>query len=197
MDNLNFLSNLDNDDKVSLNDDFFFKIDEDNLENVESSNDKLYIMYIIYTFNNTFNILRRNLVSNDEYLDILEKLDSAYNNVYNNVYFKSLLENNDFFKKNMLIIGCELDNFEAFRYNKCYRITNSIYYNFYNFLRYIRRTSWMIHEVNYEINLRPFISDSESDISEDGVDSNIESDDSVENQEIDEDGNILVDKKED
>ena len=55
----------------------------------------------------------------------------------------------------------------------------------------------MIHEVNYEINLRPFISDSESDISEDGVDSNIESDDSVENQEIDEDGNILVDKKED
>ena len=58
MDNLNFLSNLDNDDKVSLNDDIFFKIDEDNLENVEASNDKLYIMYIIYTFNNSLNILR-------------------------------------------------------------------------------------------------------------------------------------------
>ena len=209
MDNLTFLSNLDNYDKVSLDDDIFFKIDEDNFENVESSNDKLYIMYIIYTFNNTFSILRRNIVSNKDYFDILNKLNNAYDNIYNNIYLKSLLDNNKFFKKNMLIIGNDLEDFERFRYNKCNRVMNSMYYNFYNFLKYIRRTSWMIHEVNYDINIRPYISDSESDVSEEGVDFNSDesdvseegvdfnSDESVDNQEIDEDGNILVDKKED
>jgi hypothetical protein len=202
MNNLDFLSNLDNNDIVSIDENLFFKIDEDNLENVELSNEKLYIMHIIYTFNNTFSILRKNIVSNKEYFDILNKLNNAYDNIYNNIYLKSLLNNNKFFEMNMLIIDNDLEYFERFRYNKCNRIINNIYYNFNNFMKYIRITSWIVHSVNYDINIRSYISDSESDDSEYVADvkSDVESDDSddsVDNHEIDEDGNILVDKKED
>jgi len=135
--NINTLLDINENTTFIFNDNKELIINDDDTN--EHVNNNLVVEYTLYfTYNQVFNMLRSNNTTKTKNI-MLSELNESINNLYDNVYFLTLLDNNKALDETMNDICLKLDVITEKYQNEC--TCNDKMYNLFEYLTSEFRTN--------------------------------------------------------
>ena len=135
--NINTLLDINENTTFIFNDNKELIINDDDTN--EHVNNDLVVEYTLYfTYNQVFNMLRSNNTTKTKNI-MLSELNESINNLYDNVYFLTLLDNNKALDETMNDICLKLDVITEKYQNEC--TCNDKMYNLFEYLTSEFRTN--------------------------------------------------------